>query len=181
MKNEDGEMTTMDIYEPVIAEMRAQIEECQRVIVTLEMMRAKAASMANSPGAVVSSPLPNSGPVTFSNDAFFGMTIADAARKYLTGIKKTATARAITDALIAGGFKSAAKNFVESVRSILSRSQTFVLVNGEFGLAEWYPSRKAVPKKNGGANPGSEQEPEEELTPEKAFGKPTGLLPPSLQ
>lgn len=171
----------MDIYEPVIAEMKAQIEECQRVIVTLEMMRAKGASPANAPSGVAS-PSQQSGSATFSNDAFFNMTIGDAAKKYLTAIKKTATARAITDALLAGGFKSAAKNFVESVRSILSRNPNFALVNGEFGLSEWYPGRKAAPKKNGGTNQEPDQEPdEEELTPEKAFGKPTGLLPPSVQ
>ena len=79
----------MDIYEPVIAEMKAQIEEGKRVIVTLEMMRAKGASAGNSPSAVAS-PSKQSSAVNFSNDAFFNMTIGDAARKYLTGIKKTA-------------------------------------------------------------------------------------------
>ncbi|HMG87309.1 MAG TPA: hypothetical protein VK574_16370 [Terracidiphilus sp.] len=172
----------MDIYEPVIAEMRAQIEECQRVIVTLEMMRTKAAAAGNSPSAVAS-PSQQNGQPNFTNDAFFGMTIGDAAKKYLTAIKRTATARAITDALLAGGFKSAAKNFVESVRSILSRNPTFVLVNGEFGLAEWYPGRKAAPpKKNGGTSLEQDEAEDEELSPEKAFGKASIALPlPSLQ
>jgi hypothetical protein len=174
------EVHGMDIYEPVIAEMKAQIEECQRVIITLEMMRAKGTSGA-APAGGVASPAQQNGPVTFSNDAFFGMTISDAARKYLTAIKRTATARAVADALLAGGFKSAAKVFLESVRSILSRNPNFVLVNGEFGLAEWYPGRKTGSKKSGGASQEPEEEPEE-LTPEKAFGKLSIALPlPSLQ
>jgi hypothetical protein len=123
------------------------------------------------------SPVQQNGAVAFSNDAFFGMTISDASRKYLTAIKKTATARAITDALLAGGFKSAAKNFVESVRSILSRNSSFALVNGEFGLAEWYPGRKIAPKKSGGTTQET-SEGAEELTPEEAFGRPSTAPPP---
>jgi hypothetical protein len=46
------EVHGMDIYEPVIAEMKAQIEECQRVIITLEMMRAKGTSGAAPAGGV---------------------------------------------------------------------------------------------------------------------------------
>jgi hypothetical protein len=76
----------MDIYEPVIAEMKAQIEECQRVIVTLEMMRAKGASVGSQTSTTTSPIQQNGSVVTFSNDAFFNMTIGDAARKYLTGI-----------------------------------------------------------------------------------------------
>ena len=137
------EVIEMDIYEPVIAEMKAQIEECERVIATLELMRSKGpavASKANSGSATTTSG-------TFSKDAFFGMTIAEGAKKYLAGIKRTATARAITEALLAGGLKSASKSPIENVRSILSRHMFFALVNGEFGLAEWYPGRKV--KKQG--------------------------------
>jgi len=139
----------VDIYEPVIAEMKAQIEECQRVIVTLEMMRSKGAIS----GAVSAAPTSTTQSASFSNDSFFGMTIAEAAKKFLTATRKTATAKIIADALVAGGFKTSAKNFVETVRSIVSRHQYFAFVNGEFGLSEWYPGRKAGSKKSAaGAN-----------------------------
>jgi hypothetical protein len=137
----------VDIYEPVIAELKAQMEECQRVISMLELMRSKAgfsAPIASVAAAAIPSQ-PN-GIVAFANDAFFGMTIADAAKKYLAATKKTATARVISDALIAGGFKTSAKNFVENVRSILSRNSGIAFVNGEYGLAEWYPGRKSSAK-----------------------------------
>lgn len=73
---------------------------------------------------------------------------AEAAKKYLSAVKKTAAVRTISDALIAGGLKSAARNPVENVRSTLSRMPAFVLINGEFGLSEWYPGRKTPQKKS---------------------------------
>lgn len=143
----------MDIYEPVIAEMKAQIEECQRVIVTLEMMRSKGTGAAASAA-------PSAQPsAVFGNDAFFGMTIAEAAKKLLAATKKTATSKTIADALVAGGFKTSAKNFMETVRSIVSRNPSFVFVNGEFGLADWYPGRKVPAKKSSGGTSQIDSEP----------------------
>ena len=157
-----------DIYEPVIAELKAQIEEWQKMIVGLELMRSKGIVHASGASAIPQQTRQDTS-VSFSNDAFFGMTIADAAKKYLGTIKKTAKANTIADALLAGGLKTAAKVFVESVRSILSKHPNFVLINGEFGLSEWYPGRKVAPKKpvNGAQ---SETEETQELTPEEAFG-----------
>lgn len=138
--------TPLDIYEPVIWALKAQIEEWQKMVERLEWMRANG-TVGGAPVLATAQPAvsKNGGPV-FSNDSFFGLTIAEAAKKYLGAIKKTASVRAISDALIAGGLKSAAKNPVENVRSTLSRMPAFVLINGEFGLAEWYPGRKAVLK-----------------------------------
>jgi hypothetical protein len=140
-----SEGTSIDIYEPVIAELKAQMEECQRTISTLELMRSKAGFTAPI-ASLASVPAQPNGVASFTNDAFFGMTIADAAKKYLGATRKTATARVIAEALIAGGFKTSAKNFVENVRSIISRNPGIVFVNGEYGLAEWYPGRKAGAK-----------------------------------
>jgi len=164
--------TPVDIYEPVIAALKAQNEENLRMIEWLELRR-------NVGGGVqalgsVPSPTQQNGVAAFSNDSFFGMTIGESAKKYLNATKKTATARAIAEALVAGGFKTTAKNFIENVRSILSRSPLFVLVNGQFGLAEWYPGRKTPPKRVGAAT----QEEADELTPEKAFGRASTVPPP---
>ena len=65
----------MDIYEPVIAEMKAQIEECQLVIATLEMRRTK--GTGSSAAAVASTA--SMQPASFSNAAFLGRTIAEGA------------------------------------------------------------------------------------------------------
>jgi hypothetical protein len=81
------------------------------------------------------------------------MTAGDAAKKYLGAIKKTATVNAIGDALIAGGWKTASRNISENLRTILSRHPDFVKINGEFGLAEWYPGRRSsMPRRQGTAD-----------------------------
>lgn len=153
-----SEGTNADIYEPVIAELKAQMEECQRMISMLELMRSKA-GFTGPIASLSSAPAQQNGSTSFANDAFFGMTIADAAKKYLGVTRKTATTRAIAEALIAGGFKTSAKNFVENVRSIISRNPGIVFINGEYGLAEWYPGRKAKPQRAAkGETPSSEDD-----------------------
>jgi hypothetical protein len=77
------------------------------------------------------------------HDAFFGMTIPDAARKYLTwgASRKTKSNAELCDGLLAGGFQTSAANFAESVRSTLSRNNDFVKIQGQWGMREWYGDR----------------------------------------
>jgi len=79
------------------------------------------------------------------HDAFYGMTIPDAGRKYLSwgGSKQTKTNAELCEALLAGGFQTKAANFAESVRATLSRDRDFVKPNGQWGLREWYEDRGA--------------------------------------
>lgn len=132
----------VDILEPAISALKAKIEELQKAVETLEALRASGALSGMPVGSIPAAQ--QTGGSTFSNDAFFGMTVGDAAKKYLGGIKKTATANAIADALVAGGWKTSAKNVPDMVRTILYRTQGIVKINGEFGLAEWYPGRKVL-------------------------------------
>jgi uncharacterized membrane protein len=77
------------------------------------------------------------------HDSFFGMTILDAIKKYLAMTKQTQSAPDIADALVRGGMKSAAKDFVGNVRTTLSKNEAFVSVkNGEWGLSLWYPAKR---------------------------------------
>ncbi len=124
----------------VIADLRARIAALQAMLDSLEMLRAPSGS-PSIPGTQFGLQ-PRATGVTFDNDAFFGMTAGEAAKKYLAALKKTATINAIGEALIAGGWKTSSKNLSENLRSILSRHPNFVKINGEFGLAEWYPGRK---------------------------------------
>jgi hypothetical protein len=125
-----------------IALMEAQISKLRAAIETLEGVRPLLGQSAGT------SSLRNGNDVSFSHDAFFGMSAADAAKKYLAATKKTATIKAIADALLAGGWKTAAKNVNENLRTILSRTPAFVLINGQFGLAEWYPGRKVKSRRS---------------------------------
>lgn len=145
----------VDIYEPVIAEIRARIEGLQKSLETLEALRGNGVSSTGK-----SSSAAQHGTV-FSNDAFFGMTVADAAKKYLSAAKKTATVQTICEALVAGGWKTSAKNIPENVRTILSRTPDFVRINGEFGLSEWYPGRKNVGKRSSAAPAAATEESKE--------------------
>lgn len=137
--------TGVDPIAASIALMEAQIAKLRGAIETLEGVR----SLVGSTG-VAGTPR-NGAEASFGHDAFFGMSAADAAKKYLSAAKKTAPVKIIADALIAGGWKTAAKNIPENLRTILGRTPAFVLINGQFGLAEWYPGRKS-PRRQGTAD-----------------------------
>ena len=131
--------TAVDIYEPVIADLRSRIATLQAMLDNLESLRGGATLQTTGNTSAT-----RTSAAAFSNDAFFGMTAGDASKKYLNALKKTATVSAIMETLLAGGWKTSAKNITENLRTILSRHPDFVRINGEFGLAEWYPGRKAT-------------------------------------
>lgn len=138
-----SEGTTVDIYEPVIADLKARIATLQAMLDNLEKLRS--GGTVQTPNNTASPR--NSTSPSFGHDAFFNMRAADAAKEYLNAIRKTATINTISDALLAGGWKTSAKNVAENLRTILSRHPDFVRINGELGLAEWYPGRKSGTKK----------------------------------
>jgi hypothetical protein len=148
-------------YDRVIADLEAKCEQLNGMIETLKQLRGM-----GTPAALMTGTLSVPKPITekdLGHDAFFQMTIPDAARKYLAIVKRTKPASEIIEALVRGGMKSAAKDFGNSVRSIISRDSSFIHVNGEWGLATWYPATRREGKK------GKEQ----------AAGKPEGPSRPS--
>ena len=76
-------------------------------------------------------------------DAYFGLGLIDAAKKYLASVKAPKTAREIAEALVSGGFTTTSKDFKNTVFSVLFRESkqdgTLVKVNTGWGLTEWYP------------------------------------------
>jgi len=129
--------TEVDAIGAAIAAVEAQIAKLQAGLETLKAIGPLMGQTATT------GTQRNGGDVAFGHDAFFQMKAADAAKKYLSAIKKTASPKVIADALVAGGWKSASKNIPENIRAILNRNDSFVVINGEFGLAEWYPGRKS--------------------------------------
>jgi hypothetical protein len=128
--------------ESTIADLRAWRDQIDAAILTLEHFSAKGASLPSSapPGA----PRAN-GEVT--NDAFFQMTVPDAAEKYLRIMKATKEIPEIAEALLRGGLKSSSKNFSDMARTVLSRDERFVRVpSGGWGLSEWYPAMRKEKK-----------------------------------
>jgi len=132
---------TPDSYEAVIADLEAKRDQLTLMIENLKNMR----SMASMVGVPGTAPAAQRGPLAeheIGHDTFFGMTIADAARKYLGIVKRTKTTDEIVEAVESGGLKHASQDFNKTVRSVLGQQEGFVRVNGEWGLTEWYPGMR---------------------------------------
>lgn len=81
------------------------------------------------------------------SDTFFGLTLRDAIKKYLSIKKKPQGYREIADALEAGGFQHSSKKFSNTVNTSLGRmaegdDAEVVKIRGDWGLLEWYPGMK---------------------------------------
>jgi hypothetical protein len=80
-------------------------------------------------------------------DTFFGLSIPEAIKKYLSIMKRPQFPKAIADALLEGGVLSQATNFSLNVNTALKRlrdSGVVVSTREGWGLAAWYPNRKQV-------------------------------------
>jgi len=141
-------------YDAVIADLE---EKRDQLSATIEMLKALkgTASMVLPTAANAQR---QQAEREIKRDSFFGMTLPEAVRKYLTMVKATKPNPELCAALLSGGFKTSSGNFAEVVRSTLQRNKDFVKVNGEWGLAEWYPGRGGGRKTRRTA---SEESPEE--------------------
>lgn len=87
--------------------------------------------------------LPTEKDVEISENAFKGLTLHDAAKKYLSMANRPATHREVVDALRKGGVTQDIKHLDNSLRSALARRPhlfTFIKDDGNFGswqLTEW--------------------------------------------
>ncbi len=80
-------------------------------------------------------------------DAFFGLSIVEATKKFLSMSKRPKTTGEVLAALEGGGYNHTSKNFRSTIFSVLAResksiSGEIVKVNDRWGLAEWYPNRR---------------------------------------
>lgn len=128
-------------YDAVIADLETRRDQMNVMIDMLKQMRS-ASVVPPAAGALPSTPITVLGP-DIPHDAFFGMSLPEAAKKYLSIVKRTTPHPAFCDALLDGGFKTSASNFREVVRSTLSRNSDFVKIKGQWGLSEWYGNRGA--------------------------------------
>lgn len=135
-------------YDVVIGDLEKQREKLAMVITALRQIKstgvpfeATQALMTGLASDSVASP--HVVAPLIPHDAFFGMTIPDAARKYLSwgGSRQTKSNPELCDALVDGGFQTSAANFRESVRATLTRHHDFVKIKGQWGLREWYGDR----------------------------------------
>jgi hypothetical protein len=142
-------------YDAVIADLENQVIELQGTIEILKRQRDKA-GMAGVPGPSEPSTNPKRGhsptggsstTSVIASDAFFGMSIVDAVKKYLSLIRKPQDTRAIMEALERGGFRHTSKNFYGTIFSVVRRraktdGDIVKVSSGLWALTDWYPALK---------------------------------------
>lgn len=138
---------TTTAYDAAINDIQSRISALQGVLDSLLQLRAQIS------GSPIPPPQPvdrsNGSDTTIRHDTFFGMTIGDAANKYLMMVKATRSTGAIADALEQGGLKHSSKDFNTTVRSVLGGRKDFLRVNGDWGLTAWYPAMRNKEDKRG--------------------------------
>jgi hypothetical protein len=122
-----------------IADLQVWMERISTAIETLRTLRAYGDAL---PAGLPPTAGQSAKTTEIPHDAFFQMTVPDAADKYLRLMKTTKPSAELAAALLKGGLKSTSQNFQEMIRSILSRDDRFVRVNTEWGLAEWYTAMR---------------------------------------
>jgi len=141
-------------YAAVLADMEAKRAALDSAIAGIRQWLSLGGGSEESQGTptVPSEKKPEPPEVKF--DTFFGLSIPDAIRKFLTMTKRPQSVSDITRALQDGGLTTTSKNLLATAGSTLSRlKQTdgdLVPVQGKWGLREWYPGlrdeRVAKPK-----------------------------------
>ncbi len=75
-------------------------------------------------------------------DTFFGLSIAEAAKKYLKMARRAQHISAIAEAIGQGGLKKPSENVLSSILVRAAKGREVAKVGkGMWGLAEWYPKR----------------------------------------
>ncbi len=136
-------------WDAVIADVESQIAELNTALKTLKRIRSLGAHVGTSTGvweATASSVFeskPDSAPTDgdIRSDAFFKLTIADAAVKYLRKWANHApqSTKTIIEALARGGLKG--KGYQTVYKTLVRRAKEkndVVNVHGDWGLQEWY-------------------------------------------
>jgi hypothetical protein len=154
---------TKDPYDLVLADLIAQRDKLNAAIDAIQAIRGGAPSVTSETPRH-----PNgSGSAKIESDSFFGLTVLEAAKKYLAMVKRPQKAATITEALQQGGYHFSAANPVATVGALLRRDdnaegEVVKLPDGAFGLASWYKTR---PRRTGRPDEGdSDEQPESTAT-----------------
>ena len=134
--------TTNINYEAVLADLEQRRASIEIAIDVIQQLIGQGITSGPSIGLSEAGATEGSIP----SDFFFGMSIADATRKYLGTVRKPKTTREITIALEAGGLTHTSKDFMKTVSTILNqkaqKGDEITKVHDKWGLASWYPGRK---------------------------------------
>lgn len=137
----------------MVAQLKAQRIAMDEAIAALEKLESLGFGSMQAPSGSSN----NNGSVQeIQRDTFFGMSIADAAKKFLgMSGRKPQTTDAITDALGRGGLSARGDSVGTILVRVANQEGDIVRVGrGLWGLLEWYPGRprKAKKKVEGDSN-----------------------------
>ncbi len=138
----------MPDYQVILEQLEEEQQNVARLIV---WVKGKMAQQDGGVQAIVETvpkqSVPMRFPRTLPSDAFFRMTVQDSIKKCLNIFRRPMTAKDITKALDEGGLTHQAKNLYATVYPTLLRmhitDEVARVGKGEWGLSEWYGSRKA--------------------------------------
>lgn len=129
-------------YEAVLSDLEAKRAALDVAIAALRQVRNAGAHTGIGTAGVIRQIDPENIP----DDAFFGLSIGEAAKKYLGMVKRKQSTREIAEALDRGGLPHTSSNFLNTVTTMLSRQarsdSDLVKVGREWGLAAWYGNRR---------------------------------------
>lgn len=157
-------------YNVVLADLEAQRVELDSAIAFVKRQLGQAVAAPSAvpaapaaPAAGHGGPGPGHGSSMRTNltpTTFFGMSIGDAAKLYLSMVKELKTLPQIADALLSHGIKTTAKNFQTTVLAAIDRrTEEFIRPKrGQWGLKEWYPGARIKQKPNGDEEKGKPTE-----------------------
>jgi hypothetical protein len=132
-----------------ISSMIAQLKQQQTVLAeaigALEKLESSGFGSMQAPSGLSGSGIPRE----IQPDTFYGMSIAEAARKFLAvSGKKPQTTDSITDALGRGGLTATRDSVGTILVRVANQDGDIVRVGrGLWGLFEWYPGRQRRAKK----------------------------------
>ncbi len=135
-------------YGAILADLEAKKVALESLIASVRMAAASGIVsvgdfVSATSGAGTSTPSISS-TAEIPNGAFHGKSIPEAAKAYLSMIKKKQTTREIAEALRRGGMETTSSKFEQIVHAVLDRSKKasgeFVRVGNAWALATWYPA-----------------------------------------
>lgn len=160
-----AEVQTID-YAAVLADLKARRAAIDALIAGIEAggLVGQSVTIVPVPGALAlvgAASIVSSGNVEVHSDSFFGMSVVEATKKYLSMKKRPAPTPEVVDALKRGGIPTgSSENFSNTVAAGLSRSYSMGggivrVQRGTWGLADWYPNK---PRKSAAKSANGESE-----------------------
>jgi hypothetical protein len=145
-------------YAAVLADLEARRAAVDAAIAGVRLLMGQAPAQSVPAETLLAPGVPNARPDLIARgdaqDAqaiapgtFHGLSVAEAARKFLEMTKKKQRMKDISEALQRGGIESISDNFYGNVFTTMARRKDFVKLGKFWALAEWYPNRPEKPAK----------------------------------